>query len=89
MAAHTRPDSAPKPTHPTLARARTPALAAPHHCPCATSAGADPPAAIVGQVAGAYYGKPGIPARWLGKLHQGDEIEKIAEGLYQAAISRA
>ncbi|UXY51836.1 ADP-ribosylglycohydrolase family protein [Pseudomonas tohonis] len=50
---------------------------------------ADTTAAIVGQVAGAYYGKPGIPARWLGKLHQGDEIEKIAEGLYQAAISRA
>lgn len=48
---------------------------------------ADTTAAIVGQIAGAYYGKPGIPGKWLGKLHQGDEIEKIAEGLYQAAIS--
>ncbi|BCG26655.1 ADP-ribosylglycohydrolase [Pseudomonas tohonis] len=49
---------------------------------------ADTTAAIVGQVAGAYYGKPGIPARWLGKLHQGDEIEGIASALYQAALTR-
>ncbi|WP_236207586.1 ADP-ribosylglycohydrolase family protein [Pseudomonas tohonis] len=49
---------------------------------------ADTTAAIVGQVAGAYYGKPGIPARWLGKLHQGDEIEGIASALYQAAVTR-
>lgn len=46
---------------------------------------ADTTAAIVGQVAGAFYGIGGIPARWLGKLYMKEQILKIAEGLYDAA----
>jgi ADP-ribosyl-[dinitrogen reductase] hydrolase len=49
---------------------------------------ADTTAAIVGQVAGAFYGVQGIPATWLEKLHLRAEIMKMAEGLYEIAQSR-
>ena len=39
---------------------------------------ADTTAAIVGQLAGAYYGIDGIPLEWLDKLYMGDEIEDMA-----------
>ena len=42
---------------------------------------ADTTAAIVGQLAGAHYGKSGIPARWLVRLHQRAEIERLADAL--------
>lgn len=42
---------------------------------------ADTTAAIVGQIAGAHYGKAGIPARWLVRLHQRAEIETLADQL--------
>ena len=48
---------------------------------------ADTTAAICGQVAGAYYGAEGIPARWLEKLVNMELISKLAEGLYRAAHS--
>jgi ADP-ribosyl-[dinitrogen reductase] hydrolase len=49
---------------------------------------ADTTAAIVGQVAGAFYGVQGIPAAWLEKLHMRDEIMGMAEGLYEGAVAR-
>jgi ADP-ribosyl-[dinitrogen reductase] hydrolase len=49
---------------------------------------ADTTAAIVGQVAGAFYGVQGIPANWLQKLHLRKEIMKMAEDLYEIAQSR-
>lgn len=39
---------------------------------------ADTTAAICGQLAGAFYGKEGIPASWLDRLYRGSEIEDIA-----------
>jgi ADP-ribosyl-[dinitrogen reductase] hydrolase len=39
---------------------------------------ADTTAAIVGQLAGAFYGRSGIPAKWRATLHRGDEIEQMA-----------
>ena len=42
---------------------------------------ADTTAAVVGQIAGAYYGEKGIPASWLEKLTMGKEIGAIAEQL--------
>jgi len=42
---------------------------------------ADTTAAIVGQLAGAFYGKAGIPARWLVRLHQRADIEALADQL--------
>jgi ADP-ribosyl-[dinitrogen reductase] hydrolase len=42
---------------------------------------ADTTAAIVGQIAGAHYGKSGIPARWLERLHMRDDIEGFAHRL--------
>ena len=47
---------------------------------------ADTTAAIVGQVAGAFYGVQGIPATWLEKLHMRQEILGMAEGLFGAAM---
>ncbi|MGC1507353.1 ADP-ribosylglycohydrolase family protein [Ketobacter sp.] len=44
---------------------------------------ADTTAAIVGQVAGAYYGVEGIPARWVSQLAMKDEIERLADRLYE------
>ena len=49
---------------------------------------ADTTAAIVGQMAGAFYGVQGIPATWLENLHLRAEILKMAEGLYEIAQSR-
>lgn len=46
---------------------------------------ADTTAAIVGQVAGAFYGVGGIPAGWLEKLHMREQILKMAEALLNAA----
>ena len=45
---------------------------------------ADTTAAICGQVAGAYYGVPGIPARWLEKLTLRQEITRLADQLTQS-----
>jgi ADP-ribosyl-[dinitrogen reductase] hydrolase len=39
---------------------------------------ADTTAAITGQIAGAFYGKSGIPKEWLSKLVMANEIERIA-----------
>ena len=49
---------------------------------------ADTTAAIVGQIAGAYYGVQEIPATWLEKLHMRNEIMGMAEGLYERAVAR-
>ena len=45
---------------------------------------ADTTAAVVGQVAGAFYGEAGIPARWLARLARRDEIAALAVGLMRA-----
>ncbi|MBP8168448.1 MAG: ADP-ribosylglycohydrolase family protein [Azonexus sp.] len=42
---------------------------------------ADTTAAIVGQIAGAFYGEAGIPAAWLQTLAMGEMIGDFAEGL--------
>lgn len=42
---------------------------------------ADTTAAVCGQIAGAYYGKSGIPAAWLEKLVMGQAIEQLARAL--------
>lgn len=44
---------------------------------------ADTTAAVCGQVAGAFYGAPGIPAHWLALLAQRSEIEQLAAQLMQ------
>ncbi|MGF6209779.1 ADP-ribosylglycohydrolase family protein [Pseudomonas frederiksbergensis] len=46
---------------------------------------ADTTAAIVGQLAGAYYGVQAIPPSWLAKLHQRQDIEDTAQALFQVA----
>lgn len=46
---------------------------------------ADTTAAICGQVAGAHWGVEGIPAQWLERLAQGDEIAELAGRLAQGA----
>jgi len=43
---------------------------------------ADTTAAVVGQLAGAYYGMEGIPREWLDKLHDRDMIVSLADRLY-------
>lgn len=48
---------------------------------------ADTTAAIVGQLAGAYYGVSDIPASWLAKLHGRENIEACADQLLKAASS--
>jgi ADP-ribosyl-[dinitrogen reductase] hydrolase len=45
---------------------------------------ADTTAAIVGQIAGAYYGIHAIPGHWRAKLHMGQEIEEMALKLGRA-----
>jgi ADP-ribosylglycohydrolase len=50
---------------------------------------ADTTAAIVGQVAGAFYGLEGIPQHWLNQLHLRDQILSTAEALYEASSLRA
>ena len=49
---------------------------------------ADTTAAIVGQLAGAYYGVEDIPAKWLALLAMRSDIEALAEQLYEIAIRR-
>lgn len=44
---------------------------------------ADTTAAICGQVAGAYYGASGIPAKWLERLHMRNEITLLADNLME------
>ena len=46
---------------------------------------ADTTAAVCGQVAGAFYGRSGIPAEWLDRLCMREEIEQLAERLYRPA----
>ncbi len=47
---------------------------------------ADTTAAIVGQLAGAFYGADSIPAGWIDTLHQAAEIRTLACAL---AVARA
>jgi len=49
---------------------------------------ADTTAAVVGQLAGAYYGVQGIPAGWLEKLWMRDEIQATADALLGASQAR-
>ena len=44
---------------------------------------ADTTAAVCGQIAGAYYGTPGIPERWLERLAFAQEIGELGERLYR------
>jgi len=46
---------------------------------------ADTTAAVYGQLAGAYYGEAGIPARWRERLARGALITGFADRLYEAA----
>ncbi len=48
---------------------------------------ADTTGAIYGQLAGAYYGKSGIPQKWLDKLVKLDLIESKIEGLMDGKIA--
>jgi ADP-ribosyl-[dinitrogen reductase] hydrolase len=41
----------------------------------------DTMAAVAGGAAGAYWGEEAIPARWLDKLHQREELEQVASDL--------
>ncbi len=50
---------------------------------------ADTTAAVVGQLAGAFYGEAGIPESWLGRLHRGDEIAALADSLLQRNLAHA
>ncbi len=43
---------------------------------------ADTTAAIVGQIAGAFYGVEAIPARWLARLAMREDITQMAENFY-------
>ena len=45
---------------------------------------ADTTAAVCGQVAGAFYGMSGIPARWLERLHMRDKIVELAARLCES-----
>ena len=49
---------------------------------------ADTTGAVYGQIAGAFYGAAGIPAKWLEKLAMRGEIERLAEGLTRLDMSR-
>ncbi|WPO00702.1 ADP-ribosylglycohydrolase family protein [Pseudomonas sp. MUP55] len=50
---------------------------------------ADTTAAIVGQLAGAYYGVHAIPIGWLDTLYLRDDIEETADGLFAAASKQS
>jgi len=50
---------------------------------------ADTTAAIVGQIAGAFYGIEGIPAHWLQRLWMKDKILELAETICDRAVTRA
>lgn len=60
-----------------------------HGCLLAANLGddADTTAAVYGQVAGAFYGKSGIPSGWLAKLAMRSDIELLSERLYSAALT--
>jgi len=49
---------------------------------------ADTTASIVGQLAGAFYGVQGIPTGWLEKLCMRDDIEEMAEAIFNAATEK-
>jgi ADP-ribosyl-[dinitrogen reductase] hydrolase len=49
---------------------------------------ADTTASIVGQLAGAFYGVQGIPTGWLEKLCMRDDIEEMAEAMFNAATEK-
>jgi ADP-ribosyl-[dinitrogen reductase] hydrolase len=49
---------------------------------------ADTTAAIVGQIAGAFYGLEGIPPEWLQHLCMKDIIAGLAETILQRAVAR-
>jgi len=49
---------------------------------------ADTTAAVCGQLAGAFYGRSGIPATWLAKLAQRDMIEGLAASLLTTKFKR-
>jgi ADP-ribosyl-[dinitrogen reductase] hydrolase len=44
---------------------------------------ADTTAAVCGQIAGAFYGKTGIPEHWLNRLVKREEIERLAKALFE------
>ncbi len=48
---------------------------------------ADTTAAVCGQIAGAYYGEPGIPESWLERLARRGEIARLADQLYEGGGS--
>jgi ADP-ribosyl-[dinitrogen reductase] hydrolase len=48
---------------------------------------ADTTAAVCGQVAGAYYGEVGIPARWSDRLVMRETIIDLADRLYEGRES--
>jgi ADP-ribosyl-[dinitrogen reductase] hydrolase len=50
---------------------------------------ADTTAAVVGQLAGAFYGVAGIPSAWLARVHRGDEIAALADGLLERKLAEA
>lgn len=50
---------------------------------------ADTTAAITGQIAGAFWGRGGIPAHWLAKLHQEQDIRGLALSLHQLSDRRS
>ena len=45
---------------------------------------ADTTAAVCGQVAGAFYGESGIPGHWLDRLVMREEIQDLADRLYDS-----
>ena len=49
---------------------------------------ADTTGAIVGQIAGAFYGVDAIPARWLARLYMREEIATLATRLHDVASAR-
>jgi len=49
---------------------------------------ADITAAIAGQLAGAHYGGAALPTAWQAVLARGNEIQAMADGLFEAAPSR-
>ena len=49
---------------------------------------ADTTGAVYGQIAGAFYGKSGIPKEWLDVLHRRDQIENMAVELYKLSSAK-
>ena len=46
---------------------------------------ADTTAAVAGQLAGAFYGRTGIPPRWLARLALRERLDALADGLVALA----